>query len=561
MRIRQTLYMAIIVWLVKRGNTMINLFISKAEMIRTLGLSAELNYIENGIINTYSTKFPYRVDTNISQVVFSWNTKILDRKIAYKLRAIAGDNAVLPVILIPHRGYLPTSTEEYRCAGNKAGQFDVILHVNFSWPSDTNNTYVTLKQEKLCASRSGRRLTGNLDEYDQNGLRMDGDESGVLITGENVFYMVIGCVGAVVLVIGVLLVVYFRSTRKTLPPTVLPANIQQRYPSVTRSPDFNAQSRPLFNSEASAMTSRQAANVQQVVNERPSSVDVNAALIELYADRNLFQILPINELEGTFGEMRWAIWRRNIRGECGDNDNEEDNACNDEAIVAKTLKNNADKTHLMKFLEQALVFHNIPPFPYLAQVVAAASYGRFDCPEAATDFPLICYKHQGFGNLKKFLQRCRGGTIEILHKTPGNKGVQTLRTHELVSMAIQIIKAILHLHKYGIIHKDIATRNCLVSEVGRGSDRLLVQLCDTALSKDLFPSDYHCLGDNENRPVKWMAYESLQSNTFNSATDAWSFGVTLWELLSCAQQPYIDVDPEEMATILEQGQRLIQPYN
>uniref|UniRef100_A0A914SHQ8 WIF domain-containing protein n=1 Tax=Parascaris equorum TaxID=6256 RepID=A0A914SHQ8_PAREQ len=81
MRIRQTLYMAIIVWLVKRGNTMINLFISKAEMIRTLGLSAELNYIENGIINTYSTKFPYRVDTNISQVVFSWNTKILDRKV------------------------------------------------------------------------------------------------------------------------------------------------------------------------------------------------------------------------------------------------------------------------------------------------------------------------------------------------------------------------------------------------------------------------------------------------------------------------------------------------
>lgn len=41
----------------------------------------------------------------------------------------------------------------------------------------------------------------------------------------------------------------------------------------------------------------------------------------------------------------------------------------------------------------------------------------------------------------------------------------------------------------------------------------------------------------------------------------WSFGVTLWELLSCAQQPYVDVDPDEMTTILEQGQRLIQPYN
>ncbi|VDM49436.1 unnamed protein product [Toxocara canis] len=113
----------------------------------------------------YSTKFPYRVDTNVSQVVFSWNTKVTDRKIAYTLRAIADDNAVLPVILIPRHGYLPTSTEdftiEYRCAGNKAGQFDVSLHLNFSWPSETNNTYVVLKQEKLCASRDGRRLVAS----------------------------------------------------------------------------------------------------------------------------------------------------------------------------------------------------------------------------------------------------------------------------------------------------------------------------------------------------------------------------------------------------------------
>ncbi|VDM49901.1 unnamed protein product [Toxocara canis] len=403
-----------------------------------------------------------------------------------------------------------------------------------------------------------------MDDYDHNGLRMDSDENGMLITGENVFYMVIGCVGAVVLVIGVLLVVYFRSTRKTLPPTVLSANIQQRYPSISRSPDFTAQSRPLFNSEASATTSsasRQTAITPQIVHERPHSVDVTAALVELYTDRNLFQILPIHELEGTFGEMKWAIWRQNVGGECGDIDEEEDNACTDEAVIAKTLKTNADKRHFLKFLEQALVFHHVPPFPHLAQVVAAASYGRFDCPETVIDFPLICYKHQGFGNLKKFLQNCRGKAVEAVHKIPGGKGVQTLRTHELVSMAIQIIKAVIHLHNYGIIHKDIATRNCFVSEVGRGSDRLLVQLCDTALSRDLFPNDYHCLGDNENRPVKWMAYESLQSNTFNSATDAWSFGVTLWELLSCAQQPYIDVDPEEMATVLKQGQRLTQPYN
>lgn len=46
-----------------------------------------------------------------------------------------------------------------------------------------------------------------------------------------------------------------------------------------------------------------------------------------------------------------------------------------------------------------------------------------------------------------------------------------------------------------------------------------VKITDNALSRDLFPMDYHCLGDNENRPVRWMALESLLNNDFSSASD------------------------------------------
>ena len=31
--------------------------------------------------------------------------------------------------------------------------------------------------------------------------------------------------------------------------------------------------------------------------------------------------------------------------------------------------------------------------------------------------------------------------------------------------------------------------------------------------------DYHCLGDNENKPVKWMAVESLEQHRFTTASD------------------------------------------
>lgn len=41
----------------------------------------------------------------------------------------------------------------------------------------------------------------------------------------------------------------------------------------------------------------------------------------------------------------------------------------------------------------------------------------------------------------------------------------------------------------------------------------------------------------------------------------WAFGVLLWELTTLAQQPYVEVDPFEMASYLRDGYRLAQPIN
>ena len=45
-----------------------------------------------------------------------------------------------------------------------------------------------------------------------------------------------------------------------------------------------------------------------------------------------------------------------------------------------------------------------------------------------------------------------------------------------------------------------------------------VKITDNALARDFFPGDYHCLGDNENRPVRWMAVESLEFNVYTPAS-------------------------------------------
>lgn len=42
------------------------------------------------------------------------------------------------------------------------------------------------------------------------------------------------------------------------------------------------------------------------------------------------------------------------------------------------------------------------------KVVAAATFGNFINPNSIKDFPLICYRHNGFGILKQFLLTCSG---------------------------------------------------------------------------------------------------------------------------------------------------------
>lgn len=77
-----------------------------------------------------------------------------------------------------------------------------------------------------------------------------------------------------------------------------------------------------------------------------------------------------------------------------------------------------------------------------------------------------------------------------------------------------------------------------------------LKLSDYALSRDMFPNDYHCLADNEIKPVHWMSVESLRHGTFNTKTDIWSCGVFVWECFSLAAQPYADVDPFEFVDYL-----------
>ena len=62
-------------------------------------------------------------------------------------------------------------------------------------------------------------------------------------------------------------------------------------------------------------------------------------------------------------------------------------------------------------------------------------------------------------------------------------------------------------------------------------------------------------------PVKWSAPESLCYNAFSSASDAWSFGILLWETVTLGNNPYPDIESKDVLTKLEDGYRMPEPAN
>eukprot|EP01147_Barroeca_monosierra_P004478 gene4478-6723_t len=59
--------------------------------------------------------------------------------------------------------------------------------------------------------------------------------------------------------------------------------------------------------------------------------------------------------------------------------------------------------------------------------------------------------------------------------------------------------------------------------------------------------------------VQWYAPESLYFSKFDSQSDVWSFGVTMWEIFSFGEKPYKGLKGREVIMMVKRGERLAKP--
>ncbi|CDQ73623.1 unnamed protein product [Oncorhynchus mykiss] len=140
------------------------------------------------------------------------------------------------------------------------------------------------------------------------------------------------------------------------------------------------------------------------------------------------------------------------------------------------------------------------------------------------------------GNIVKYKGCCSelgGQTVQLIMEfLPLGSLREYLAKHRLgvahsLLFAQQICQGMDYLHSKRYIHRDLAARNVLVE------NEHLVKIGDFGLTKYIPEGDvYYRVRENGDSPVFWYAIECLKESKFSFSSDIWSFGVTLYEVLT-----------------------------
>lgn len=97
-----------------------------------------------------------------------------------------------------------------------------------------------------------------------------------------------------------------------------------------------------------------------------------------------------------------------------------------------------------------------------------------------------------------------------------------------------------YIHFKGLIHRDLATRNILVSH-----DKT-PKIADFGLAKHA--SSYKMRRISK-IPVRYLAPETLTSFVYSTKTDVYTFGLVIWEVFANGNEPYTKAQPHQEGVV------------
>ncbi|KAM3619502.1 uncharacterized protein V6R79_009315 [Siganus canaliculatus] len=503
----------------------VNIYMSVEEVKKLLGLEAELYYVRDNMVNHYALSFTLPVPGDTNSLHFTWHSKT---KVDYRLGFYIENPAAMsqPKSNISSQGEVPRVPSVFRvdlmCSGKVDGEAVLTVQLNLTIHAN-NYTVLNFKRRKMCYRKveSGPKLP----IPNSNITRLQPDYGvATPTTSTQVFYISVSvCCIVIFLVAIILAILHLHSMKRVeMEDSVSDSGSSQglSQPS-TQTTQYLRADTP---NNAAPVTSYPSLRIEKNDLRSVTLMEAKAKVKDIAISRERVTLRDVLH-EGTFGRIFHGVLL------------DEKDPSKEKQVFVKTVKDHASEVQVTMMLTEScklrgLHHRNLLPISHV-------------CTEDG-EKPMVLLPFMAWGNLKLFLRQC---------KLAEANNPQAISQQDLVYMAIQIACGMSYLSRREVIHKDLAARNCVID------DNMQVKITDNALARDLFPMDYHCLGDNENRPVRWMALESLLNNDFSSASDVWAFGVTLWELMTLGQTPYVDIDPFEMSAYLKDGYRIAQPIN
>ena len=122
-----------------------------------------------------------------------------------------------------------------------------------------------------------------------------------------------------------------------------------------------------------------------------------------------------------------------------------------------------------------------------------------------------------------------------------------LSDRDAIAAAAQILDALAHAHRLGIVHRDVKPSNVLVEE----GARLSIKLLDFGLAQFDEADTLTAVGDVPGT-LAYIAPERLTGGDATAASDVWAVGVLLWEALA-GEHPFWGVPLPQVAAAIEAG--------
>lgn len=216
-------------------------------------------------------------------------------------------------------------------------------------------------------------------------------------------------------------------------------------------------------------------------------------------------------------------------------------------IAVKMLKEDASDELLQDFQREASLMVEFD-HPNIVKLLGVCAIGNPMC---------LLFEYMKKGDLNEFLRlnSCDNYIIRRHSMDIYSEHKPSLNTSNQLYIAKQIACGMVYLSEKGYVHRDLATRNCLVG------DDLEVKISDFGLARSIHSLEYYRGSEHDAIPIRWMPPESILYNKFTVQSDVWSFGVLLWELFSFALQPYYGMTHEEVVQFVKNGKVLACPEN